>query len=85
MRALIASPEWLLKQRHLSLAERAAFWREKLQLEKLSAWSIRQFYLEHGATYRKPQIVFCSKAAREMELKHQQKEFFQHITGVLMH
>ena len=54
VRALIASPEWLLKQRHLSLEERAAFWRDRLQLPKLSAWSIRQFYLEHGATYRKP-------------------------------
>ncbi len=54
MRALIASPEWLMKQRHLSLEERAAFWRDRLQLPKLSAWSIRQFYLEHGATYRKP-------------------------------
>jgi hypothetical protein len=41
IRALIASPEWLLKQRHLSLQERAAFWRDRLQLEKLSAWSIR--------------------------------------------
>lgn len=39
--ALIASPEWLLKQRYLSSAERAAFWRDRLQLEKLSAWSIR--------------------------------------------
>ena len=26
VRAMIASPEWLLKQRHLSLEERAAFW-----------------------------------------------------------
>jgi hypothetical protein len=51
VRALIASPEWLMKQRHLSLEERAAFWRDRLQLPKLSAWSIRQFYLEHGATY----------------------------------
>jgi hypothetical protein len=41
VRALIASPEWLLKQRHLSLEERAAFWRDRLQLSKLSAWSIR--------------------------------------------
>ncbi len=41
VRAVIASPEWLLKQRHLSLQERAAFWRDRLQLQKLSAWLIR--------------------------------------------
>jgi hypothetical protein len=84
VRAMIASPEWLLKQRHLSLEERAAYWRDKLQLQKLSAWSIRQFYLEHGATYRKPQIIYCSKEARAIELKHQQKEFAQSITRALM-
>ena len=50
----------------------------------MSAWSIRQFYLEHGASYRKPQIVYCSKAAREVELKHQQRDFAQQITRVLM-
>ena len=70
-RALIASPEWLMNQRHLSLEQRAAFWREELGYEKLSSWSIRQFYLEHGATYRKPQIIYCSKAEREFELKPQ--------------
>ena len=84
VRSMIASPEWLLKQRHLSLQERAAFWRDKLQVPKLSAYLIRTIYLEHGATYRKPQIIYCSKAAREMELKHSQKEFSQHITKVLM-
>ncbi len=41
MRAVILSPEWFLKQRHLSLQERAAFWRDKLQLPKLSVWLIR--------------------------------------------
>ena len=70
IRATIASPEWLMRQRHLSLAERAAFWREQLGLPKLSAWSIRQYYLEHGTTFRKPQIMYCSKASREMELRH---------------
>ena len=84
VRSMIASPEWLLKQRHLSLQERAAFWRDRLQVPKLSAYLIRTIYLEHGATYRKPQIIYCSKAAREMELKHSQKEFSQHITKVLM-
>ena len=54
VRSMIASPEWLLKQRHLSLQERAAFWRDRLQVPKLSAYLIRTIYLEHGATYRKP-------------------------------
>ena len=62
-------------QRHLSLEQRAAYWKEKLQLPKLSAWLIRQIYIEHGATYRKPQIVYRSKAERESELRHSQKEF----------
>ena len=54
MRAHIASPQQLMLQRHLSLEQRAAYWKEKLQLPKLSAWLIRQIYIEHGATYRKP-------------------------------
>ena len=33
-------------------------------------WLIRQIYLEHGATYRKPQIIYRSKAEREVELMH---------------
>ena len=82
---MIASPEWLLKQRHLSLAERAAYWREQLNLPKLSAWSIRQYYLEHGTTFRKPQIIYCSKATREFELKHEQQQFSQEITNLLQH
>ncbi len=75
VRAHIASPQQLLMQRHMSLEQRAAYWREKLQLSKLSPWLIRQIYLEHGATYRKPQIIYRSKAEREVELMHQQKEF----------
>jgi hypothetical protein len=54
----------------MSLEQRAAYWREKLQLSKLSPWLIRQIYLEHGATYRKPQIIYRSKAEREVELMH---------------
>ncbi len=30
VRAMIASPEWLLNQRHLSLEERDAFWQDRL-------------------------------------------------------
>ena len=40
-RALIASPEQLMLQRHLSLEARAEYWRERLGLEKLSPWLIR--------------------------------------------
>jgi hypothetical protein len=68
----------------MSLEQRAAYWKEKLGLPKLSAWLIRQIYIEHGATYRKPQIVYRSKAEREVELLHSQKEFSQRITRVLM-
>ena len=67
MRAMIASPEWLLRQRHLSLEERAAFWKEKLGLQKLSSWSIRQFYLEHGATYRNSSTSRRSSPSRSPE------------------
>ncbi len=41
VRAYIASPQQLLMQRHMSLEQRAAYWREKLQLSKLSPWLIR--------------------------------------------
>ena len=68
----------------MSLEQRAAYWREKLNLQKLSAWLIRQICIEHGATYRKPQIVYRSKAESEVELMHQQKEFSQRITRVIM-
>jgi hypothetical protein len=53
-------------------------------LPKLSPWLIRQIYIEHGATYRKPQIVYRSKAEREGELLHQQQEFSSRITRTLM-
>ena len=68
----------------MSLEQRAAYWKEKLQLTKLSPWLIRQIYIEHGATYRKPQIIYRSKAEREVELLHSQKEFSQRIIRVLM-
>jgi hypothetical protein len=54
----------------MSLEQRAAYWKEKLGLPKLSAWLIRQISIEHGATYRKPQILYRSKAERESELLH---------------
>jgi hypothetical protein len=44
-------------------------WRENLQLLKLSAWSIKQFYLEYGTTFRITLIVYCSKVVRDIELK----------------
>jgi hypothetical protein len=55
VRALIASPEWLLKQRHLSLEERAAYWRDSLQLDQnslhgpldSSTWSTVQHIESH--------------------------------------
>jgi hypothetical protein len=68
----------------MSLEQRAEYWREKLQLPKLSPWLIRQIYIEHGATYRKPQIVYRSKAEREGELLHQQQEFSSRITSIIM-
>jgi transposase len=60
-REMIASPAMVMAQRHMSLHQRAAYWRERLQLPKLSTWLIREIYLEHGASYRKPQVVYKSK------------------------
>jgi hypothetical protein len=68
----------------MSLYQRAAYWRERLQLPKLSTWLIREIYLEHGASYRKPQVVYKSKNERVEELRHKQKEFSSTITRVLM-
>jgi hypothetical protein len=45
---------------------------------------VRQIYIEHGATYRKPYIVYRSKAERESELLHQQQEFSSRITRIMM-
>jgi transposase len=64
-RSLIASPEQLMLQRHLSLETRSEYWQEMLGLEKLSSWLIRQIYLEHGATFRKPQCTYVAKQERE--------------------
>ena len=51
-RARIAGPAMLMAQRHMSLHQRAAWWREELHMHKLSTWLIREIYLEHGASYR---------------------------------
>jgi transposase len=83
-RALIASPEQLMLQRHLSLEARAEYWREKLGLEKLSPWLVRQIYLEHGATFRKPQCTYVAKQERAAILLQQQKEFSKQMTAVVM-
>jgi transposase len=83
-REMIASPAMLMAQRHMSLHARAAYWRERLNLPKLSTWLIREIYLEHGASYRKPQVVYKSKNERVEELRHKQKEFSSSITRVLM-
>jgi hypothetical protein len=45
---------------------------------------VRQIYIEHGASYRKPLIVYRSKAERENELLHQQQEFSSRLTRVMM-
>jgi len=83
-RALIASPEQLMLQRHMSLEARAEYWRERLNLPKLSSFLIRTIYLEHGASYRKPQCTYVAKAEKEFTLRRQQKEFSGHLTRVLM-
>ena len=83
-RATIASPAMLMAQRHMSLQQRANYWREKLGLAKLSTWLIREIYLENGASYRKPKVVYKSKNERVEELRHKQKEFSTTITRVIM-
>ncbi len=40
--------------------------------------------MEHGASYRKPQVVYKSKNERVEELRHKQKEFSSTIARVLM-
>ena len=60
------------------------YWREKLGLAKLSTWLIREIYLENGASYRKPKVVYKSKNERVEELRHKQKEFSTTITRVIM-
>ena len=62
-RAYIANPNTLMRQRHLSLAQRAEVIREKLQLPELSASTIWRVYFEFGTKYIKPKIVYCSKNA----------------------
>jgi hypothetical protein len=71
-------------QRHLSLEARAKYWREKLGIEKVSPWLIRQIYLEHGAAFRKPQCTYVAKQKREAILLQQQTEFSIQTTGDLM-
>ena len=68
----------------MSLQQRANYWREKLGLAKLSTWLIREIYLENGASYRKPKVVYKSKNERVEELRHKQKEFSTTITRVIM-
>ena len=60
------------------------YWREKLGQAKLSTWLIREIYLEHGASYRKPKVVYKSKNELAEELRHKQKEFSTTITRVIM-
>ena len=71
-------------QRHLSLETRSEYWQEMLGVEKLSSWLIRQIYLEHGPTFRKPQCAYVAKQEHEAILLQQQKEFSKQKTGVLM-
>jgi hypothetical protein len=78
-REMIASPAMLMAQRHMSLHQRAAYWRERLQLPKLSTWLIREIYLEHGASYRKPQVVYKSKNERVEELWHKKRNSAQQL------
>jgi hypothetical protein len=68
----------------LSLEARTEYWQEKLSLEKFSPWLIRQIYLEHGPTFRKPQCTYIAKQEHEAIILQQQKEFSKQMTGVLM-
>ena len=53
-RVYIANPKTLMEMRHLSLEQRAALLKDKLNLKSLSAPTVSACYREFGATYRKP-------------------------------
>jgi len=58
----LKNPIILREWSHLSLEERAVRMREKFDLPKFSASTLREYYLRSKVKYRKPQFIYAQKA-----------------------
>jgi hypothetical protein len=58
----LKNPKILQEWSHLSLEERAARMRDKYDLPRFSANTLRDYYLRSKVRYRKPQFIYAQKA-----------------------
>ena len=77
-------PKVLQEWSHLSLEERAVRMREKFDLPRLSANTLRDYYHRSKVQYRKPQFIYAQKARTLRKISDDQQAFCKTLSRLLM-
>ena len=80
----IKNPKTLQEWSHLSLQERAALVRDKFDLPRFSANTLRDYYHRCKVKYRKPQFIYVKKERSLRQISDDQQQFCKKLSRLLM-